>query len=262
MSTNTNTIEREIITIDEELCDGCGLCIPACKEGALAIVDGKAKLISEVYCDGMGSCLGECPQGAITIEKRAAAAYDEAAVEEHLAASQPEPQPEAAPAPEPAACGCPGSMSRSLRQDAEAAEDGDGSGPPPASQLRNWPVELMLAPPQAPYFEDAELLISADCVPFAYAGFHQQLLKGKVLLVGCPKLDDAGFYRQKLAQIFKSNNIRSVEVAFMEVPCCLGLVQLVKQALSDSGKELAGEIVRIGIQDGEQLRVPLKELPF
>lgn len=252
-----NVIEREIITIDEELCDGCGLCIPACKEGALAIVDGKARLVSEVYCDGMGSCLGECPQDAITIERRAAEAFDEEAVANHIAAAQPEP----APAAEPVACGCPSSVSRSLRPE-PAAGDGDGQGPLPASQLRNWPVELMLAPPQAPYYENAKLLISADCVPFAYAGFHQSLLAGKVLLIGCPKLDDAAFYREKLAQILKSNNIASVEVAFMEVPCCLGLVQLVKQALADSGKDLPGEIVRIGIQDGEQMRVPLSELPF
>jgi ferredoxin len=253
----TNVIEREIITIDEDLCDGCGLCIPACKEGALAIVDGKAKLVSEVYCDGMGSCLGECPQDAITIERRPAAAFDEEAVSRHIAATQPEPTPAA----EPAACGCPSSVSRSLRPE-PAASDGDGQGPLPASQLRNWPVELMLAPPQAPYFENARLLICADCVPFAYAGFHQSLLKGRVLLVGCPKLDDAEHYRRKLAQILATNAIESIEVAFMEVPCCLGLVQLVRQALADSGKELPAEAVRIGIQDGEQMRVPLSELPF
>lgn len=251
---------RDIISIDEELCDGCELCIPACPEGALKIVDGKAKLVSEVYCDGMGSCLGECPQGAITIEQRDADAYDEEAVQQHLTK---EKAASAAGAYEPDSdfCGCPSSRVQEIARSAPP-ETEDGTQAPQSSALRNWPVELMLAPPRADYFSNAKLLISADCVPFAYASFHSDMLAGCMLLVGCPKLDDAQHYQQKLTHILAHNEIVSVDVAFMEVPCCIGLVALVKQALAASGKDIPARALRVGIDGGEPQEIPLDELPF
>jgi len=273
MSATAGVATREVIVIDEELCDGCGQCVPACAEGALQIVNGKARLVSEVYCDGMGACLGHCPQGAITIERRAAAAYDEAAVTQHLARQQAPPAPAASVA-RPAArmapahatehhSGCPGAAARMFKT-AEVAEPADAGhdGPAPQSQLRNWPVELKLAPLQAPYYDDAELLISADCVAFAHPDFHRRLLTGRTLLIGCPKLDDADLYASKLTEIIRRNSIKSISVAFMEVPCCFGLVALVKQALADSGKQLPASALRIGLEGDEQQRFDLQALPF
>lgn len=257
---------REVIHIDEELCNGCGECIPACKEGALKIVEGKARLVSDVYCDGMGACLGHCPQGAISIERRpAAAAYDEAAVQQHL---QQQAAPAAAPASAPAAvsaaaCGCPGAAARSLQLSADPSRlEQESLMEAPPSQLRNWPVELKLAPLEAPYFDGADLLLSADCVAFAHPAFHQRLLAGRTLLIGCPKLDDAQLYSAKLAEIFKRNAINSVTVAFMEVPCCFGLVALTRQALQQSGKQIEATLLRIGLDGTEQYRLNLEELPL
>lgn len=245
---------REIIKIDEEKCDGCALCVPACAEGALKIIDGKAKLISEVYCDGMGACLGECPQDAITIEKREAAEYDEQQVEQHLQKKNEPIAAHAQPLNQPTGGypSCPGAMSRDLKMSnrpSAAPEPGAmpmGSGTPLG--LANWPIQLMLVPTKAPYFENADLVIAADCVPFAYSDFDRSILKGKALIIACPKLDNVDFYTQKLETIFDSNNIRSITIAFMEVPCCFGLVGLINQALENSGREIPVKKIKLGIR--------------
>jgi len=193
--------KRKIIKIDEEKCNGCGLCVPSCAEGAIQIIDGKARLVSETFCDGLGACLGECPEGALTIEEREADGFDEKEVEKHL-----EQMKKHAAAVEPPRVhgGCPGSLARSLEPKAppKAAE----SGAPTPSQLRNWPVQLHLAPVKAPYFKDAKLLIAADCVPFAYADFHKDFLADRVVIIGCPKLDDSSAYLEKLINIFAQND--------------------------------------------------------
>jgi hypothetical protein len=228
--------------------------VPACAEGAIQIIDGKARLISETYCDGLGACLGECPRDAIAIEEREADDFDPQAVEEHLAARRNEPKrnetPASATPPQaPAGGGCPGMLAQMLRaKAAEPPAESEAEAETPTPQLANWPVQLHLAPTQAPYFESARLLIAADCVPFALADFHVRLLAGRTLLIGCPKLDDVQTYRQKLARIFQQNDIRSVDVAFMEVPCCFGLVQIVKLALADSGKPIPLKLVKIGLR--------------
>ncbi len=250
---------REIIRIDEELCDGCALCVPACAEGAIKIIDGKARLISETYCDGMGACLGECPQNAITIERRDAAEYNETAVEENLKKSAKaellpagftiEPQRRHHQGAFPA---CPGSLSRSLNKTAAGELE---NTPEPSSHkqvLSNWPVQLMLAPTRAPYFDNADLVIAADCVPFAFASFEQTIIKGRTLLIACPKLDNVSIYLEKLRDIFAANVIQSITIAFMEVPCCFGLVALVKQSLEASGKQIPVNAVKLGIR-GELL---------
>jgi ferredoxin len=253
MSTERNLpVHREIIKIDEEKCDGCGLCVPACAEGAIQVIDGKAKLVSEVYCDGLGACLGECPQGALTIETREADTFDEEAVERYLQSKDAEKtnlrsQPES----EARACSftCPGAASQVLQRQgmAPSAAGAEEVGGIPA-QLGQWPVQLHLVPVNAPYFQDADLLIAADCVPFAFADFHRKFLKGRALVVGCPKLDDVEIYRRKLTEIFRQNDIRMVEVAHMEVPCCYGLVQLVRAALRESGKQIPLVLTKVGIR--------------
>jgi len=194
--------KRKIIKIDEIKCNGCGQCIPSCPEGAIQIIDKKARLISDLFCDGLGACIGHCPEGAITIEEREAEEYDERKV---------------------------------------MFEHGQ------------WPIQIMLVPPFAPFLNDADLLIAADCVGFAYADFHEGLLKGKTLLVGCPKLDDVKLYQEKFNQIFKQNNIKSVSYAHMEVPCCFGLVGIINQAVSDSGKKIPFKEVIISIK-GERIK--------
>jgi Pyruvate/2-oxoacid:ferredoxin oxidoreductase delta subunit len=249
---------RPIIRIDESKCDGCGICATACAEGAIAVVDGKARLVSETYCDGLGACLGECPMGAITIEHRAAGEYDEQATHEHLAklgrpaTKQHGPQAPAMPpaarpatAPSPAACGCPGSRMRVMKP--RGADDDKASAGRVQSRLAQWPVQLALVPPAAPYFRDADLLVAADCAPFAYAEFHRDFLDGKSLVVGCPKLDDLAFYREKLTQIFRQSDVRSVTVLRMEVPCCGGIVQATLEAAKASGKALPVRAVTLGI---------------
>ena len=210
---------RRIITIDEEKCNGCGLCADACHEGAIGIVSGKAKLLREDYCDGLGDCLPACPMNAISFEEREAPAYNEAAV---LAAKKAK----AAPLP----CGCPGSACQSV----QATE----------SQLRNFPVQIKLLPPNAPYFDGADLLIAADCTAFAYGNFHRDFMRNKVTMIGCPKLD-AVDYAEKLTQIFQYNDIRSITVTRMTVPCCGGLSHAVKTALENSGKTIPLHIITI-----------------
>ena len=232
---------RKIVKIDEEKCNGCGLCIPNCVEGALQIVDGKAKLMSEKFCDGLGACLGHCPQDAITVIEREAEEFDEKAVETYLhkkhgADSQPQP----------VFAGCP--SSKPMQFKAPNARVESGSIARAVSQLTQWPVQLKLVPINARYFQDADLLVAADCVPFAYANFHQDFIKGKVVIVGCPKLDDIQYYEEKLTEIFKSNSIKSVTVPYMEVPCCFGLVKAADDAIAASGKHIPFKKIKIGIR--------------
>ena len=234
-------IKRKIIKIDEEKCNGCGLCVPACAEGAIQIIDGKARLVKEEYCDGLGACLGECPQDALIIEEREAEKFDEEAVEIHLSSLG-----KSASAHHHVEC--PSAMALHLKRDTDAGDDETHKeGVHVPSQLQNWPVQITLVPPNAPYFENAELLIAADCVPFAYANFHQELLKDKIVIVGCPKLDDFGMYQEKFAQIFQRSNIASITIAHMEVPCCFGLSYIVQEALSASGKNIPLHEITIGI---------------
>ena len=245
---------RSVIRIDEEKCTGCGLCVPACAEGALRIVDGKAKLVTDKYCDGLGACLGECPQGAITIEKREAEEFDEEAVEEHLKEEQLVP---AVHHVHPIHQSCPSAKVMHFERNLKEKETVN-IPEKEESMLSQWPVQLILLPPNAPFFEDADLLIAADCVPFAYANFHNDFLKGRILVVGCPKLDDDALYKKKLTEIFKQSNIRSVTVVNMEVPCCFGLYRLVKGALNSSGKVIPLRQEIVGIK-GDKI-IPHKPL--
>lgn len=226
---------RNIVKIDEEKCNGCGLCVPACAEGAIQIINGKAKLIADNLCDGLGACLGDCPQDAISIEQREANEFDEQAV----IASQP-----AVKAPVHGG-GCPSAQAQKLTLPSKSVIAETESGP---SRLGNWPVQLKLVPPTAPFLAEADLLLAADCVPFAYPDFHQNYLAGKTLLIGCPKLDDVDAYVEKLTAILSKNDIKSLTVLHMEVPCCTGLLSLARQALAASGKKLPFESVIIGIK--------------
>ena len=223
---------RRIIKIDEETCTGCGLCATACHEGAIGMVDGKAKLLREDYCDGLGDCLPACPVGAISFEEREAPAYDEEAVRR----AQAEKAANAAPLP----CGCPGSQSKALHR----AEASAAPAQKAESQLRQWPVQIKLAPVNAPYFDGAKLLIAADCTAYAYGNFHQDFIRGHITLIGCPKLDE-GDYTEKLTAIIANNNIRSVTVVRMEVPCCGGIEMATKRAIQQSGKFLPWQVVTV-----------------
>ena len=236
-------MKRKIIRIDEEKCSGCGACAAACHEGAIGMVDGKAKLLRDDYCDGMGDCLPECPTGAITFEEREAAAYDEKAV---LASKQKKAAEEHAALH--AHGGCPGAAMRQMDRDASPAPV---TAAAPVSQLRQWPVQIKLVPTKAPYFEGAKLLIAADCTAYAYANFHQEFIRGKVTLVGCPKLDGVD-YTEKLTEIISSNDIQSVTIVRMEVPCCGGLETAAKRALQNSGKFIPWQVVTVSI-DGRIL---------
>lgn len=233
---------RKIIHIDEDKCNGCGICATACHEGAIEIIDGKAKLVREHFCDGFGDCLPGCPTGAITFEEREAPAYDEEAV---MKAKQEKIQKEGMKIPH---AGCPGSMMRQMNR-SEAPQ----TNIPVAmtSQLSNWPVQIKLAPVQAPYFAGAKLLIAADCTAYAYANFHKEFIKGKVALIGCPKLDSVD-YSEKLTEIIKNNEIQSVTIVRMEVPCCGGLEMAAKKALQESGKFIPWNVATISI-DGNIL---------
>ena len=271
---------RRVIHIDQEKCNGCGICANACHEGAIGIVDGKAQLLRDDYCDGLGDCLPTCPTGAITFVEREAAAYDEAAVKAHMerrkqeqAATQASDTHSSAvqeasastgcPGSRarqivheetPAFTGCPGSRSQQIDHAEEAAEAAQNEAAAPfsmQSQLTNWPVQIKLAPVRAPYFNHARLLIAADCTAYAYANFHQEFLKGKVALIGCPKLDDVD-YREKLTEIIRSNDIQSVTIVRMEVPCCGGLQHAAMTALQNSGKFIPWQVVTISI-DGKIL---------
>jgi len=310
---------RKIIRIDEERCNGCGACIPDCPEGALQMIDGKARLISDLFCDGLGACIGSCPEGAITVEEREAEPYDESKVMENIVRQGAntirahlvhlrdhgedeltreaiaylvendieipadmldskcacgeiegsgreaieklvreeercsEPVIDRGPEPGPARQGgCPGSRLINLDTDIDPCSKEDtGAAGPAQSRLRQWPVQIMLVPPHAPFLKNADLLFAADCVPFAYPGFHEKLLRGRVCLVGCPKLDDAQLYLDKLTEMFRLNDVKSVMIAYMEVPCCGGMVRLVEEAIKASGKNIPLARQKIGIKGDE-----------
>lgn len=226
---------RKIIKIDEEKCNGCGICIDACHEGAIELKDGKARLTREDYCDGLGNCLPVCPANAISFEEREAPAYNEAAVQAAKVKKE-----------KPLACGCPGKQSRTIqRESAKAAH----FTAPVSSRLSQWPVQIKLVPVNAPYFDGANLLIAADCTAYAYGNFHDEFIRNRITLIGCPKLDE-GDYTEKLTAIIKGNNIKSVTVVRMEVPCCGGIENAAKNALLASGKFIPWRVVTIST-DGD-----------
>ncbi len=274
-------MKRQMIKIDEEKCSGCGLCASACREGAIGMVNGKAKLLREDYCDGLGNCLPVCPTGAISFEEREAPAFNEAAANAAKKAEEPcgcpgtqsksirhENEPCACgghteeKAPDALPCGCPGTQSKSIRHENESCdceseayscgnENAHEGGARNTSKLSQWPVQIKLVPVNAPYFNNANLLVAADCTAYAYGDFHNRFIKNKITLIGCPKLD-MGDYADKLTEIIKNNNIKSVTVVRMEVPCCGGIEYAVKTALQNSGKFIPWQVVTIGT-DGEIL---------
>ncbi|MGC8908466.1 MAG: ATP-binding protein [Desulfomonilaceae bacterium] len=242
-------VTRKIIEIDESLCNGCGNCIVSCAEGALALVDGKARLVSESYCDGLGACLGECPTGALRIVERTADDFDEAAVEAHLATHGHAQQSE-----DVLPCGCPSTRLQSFTAADACAQANEPKAYSAAkSRLSHWPVQIRLVPATAPFLKNADLLVAADCTAFAYPAFHQDFLTGKVALVGCPKFDDAQSYVEKFTEIFSKADIKSVTVLVMEVPCCHGLPMIVREAMKNAGKTIPLELVVIGVR-GEILQ--------
>lgn len=222
---------RKIIKIDEEKCNGCGACAAACHEGAIGMVDGKAKLMREDYCDGLGDCLPACPTNAISFEEREAPAYDEKAVQKAKQKKQSGNLP----------CGCPGTQSKSIKRDCKADIRSDEAV---SSQLSQWPVQIKLVPVNAPYFNGANLLIAADCTAYAYGNFHNEFIRNRITLIGCPKLDE-GDYADKLTEIIKNNDIKSITIVRMEVPCCGGIENAAKKALQASGKFIPWQVVTI-----------------
>ncbi|HQC50712.1 MAG TPA: 4Fe-4S binding protein [bacterium] len=258
---------RKIIKIDEEKCDGCGLCIPSCKEGALQIVDGKARLVSDVYCDGLGACLGECPRGAITIEEREAEAFDETAVEKQAMREGSSTIPDETKGcsssnqsrvtsnESPLPCGCPGTMAKELKVAGKAKAEAKVEAQRNkccgiASELTHWPVQLALIPVNAPYLKNADLLLLADCTAVAYANLHHDFIRGRVVAMACPKLDNTDPYVQKLAAMIQTNDFRSIEVVMMEVPCCAGLFSLVQRAAESSGVRVRIKKTIISLEGG------------
>ena len=246
-------MKRKIVEIDAEKCNGCGLCAKACHEGAIAMVDGKAQLVKDDYCDGMGDCLPECPAGAIKIVEREAAAYDEKAVQERKMAKMQEQMKSGGMAlqPEghtPPPCGCPGKAMRQFNRVAAPlpTQQDNSHLTTPNSQLSQWPCQIRLVPVKAPFFQGAKLLIAADCTAYAYANFHQEFMRGKVTIVGCPKLDPVD-YSEKLTEILRENDIKSVTIVRMEVPCCGGLEMAAKKALQASGKFIPWQVVTISL---------------
>ena len=235
-------VKRNIVHIDEEKCNGCGQCIPNCAEGALQIIDGKARIMNDTYCDGLGACLGHCPQDAITIIEREAPEFDEEAVHEHL---------EALKTCETLACGCPASQVQELKGSLAGRERVDA---PAQSALRHWPIQLNLVSINAPFFKDADLLLMADCAAVAYPALHQKLLKDRSVLIGCPKFDDVNHYVEKLTEILKRNDVRSLTVAHMEVPCCGALNVVAQRALDASGKMIPTQRLIVSV-DGYIKRV-------
>lgn len=229
---------RSIIEINEDLCNGCGNCVTSCAEGAIRIIDGKAKLVSEKYCDGLGACLGDCPTGALKIVQREADDYDEHAVAQHLKKEAPAPVQHHA---------CPGSQMRRFAPAAPVSSEDS------ASALTHWPVQIRLVPPAAPFLQGADLLVAADCVPVSYANFHRDFLEGRVVLVGCPKFDDTDLYVQRFTDMFRASDIRSVTVVVMQVPCCQGLPMIVEEGMRASGRNIPIEKVIISL-DGKVLQ--------
>ncbi len=245
---------RKIVEIDEELCDGCGMCAIACAEGALEIKDGKARLIKESYCDGLGACLSGCPQGAVRVIEREADEFDPEAVEEHLEA-QKQAEPAKTPAEEfKSACGCPSSRIQTfIGGPPSSAKSKSVEVSESDSELTHWPIQIRLVPPNAPFLKDADLLVVSDCAPVAYPNFHGKFVRGKAVLLGCPKFDNSQEYVQKFAQIFRTAGIRSVTVVDMEVPCCSAMPAIVRKAMQEAGKEVPLEEVVISVR-GEILR--------
>ncbi len=261
-------IKRKIIKIDEEKCNGCGLCIPNCPEGALQLIDGKVRLVSDLFCDGLGACIGHCPEGAITIEEREAEPYNERKVMENIVKHGEntikahlkhlkehgetkyyneakdflkEKGIEIKECDPKLPCGCPGTMVQEVKKKKKV------EGVDQDSALSQWPVQLKLLPVQAPFFQGADLLVAADCTAFAYGSFHGKLLNGKSVVIGCPKLDDIAAYEEKLTEIFKQNDIKSLTVAIMEVPCCIGMYIAAENALKASGKDIPLKKIVIGL---------------
>lgn len=232
-------MKRKIIEIDEDKCTGCGLCVPSCAEGAIAVINGKAKLVAEKYCDGLGACLGECPEGALKVVERDADPFDEQAVEEHLKNIKKVEKDELP-------CGCPGSSVRSFEPC--PIPEHDNIDVDQKSELMHWPVQLTLVPPTAPFLQAKEVVLSADCAPFAYPNFHRDFLKNKAVLVACPKLDDYKAHVEKLASIMKFSQIKKLIIAHMEVPCCFGLVHMVNEAMKKVGVNIPVEDVTIGVK--------------
>jgi len=237
-------VKRKIIRIDDELCDGCGVCVPSCAEGAIEVVGGKARVVAEKYCDGLGACLRECPKGALIVEEREAEEFDEKAVEEHLSSREKEEPAHGIPM----ACGCPSTHLQTFITKPLGEEPA-----PQASALSHWPVQIRLVPPTAPFLKGANLLVAADCAPVAYPNFHRDFLRGKAVTVGCPKFDDVQGYVDKFADIFRSANIKSVTVLDMEVPCCSALPKIVKRGMELAGKSVPLEEVVISAR-GEILK--------
>lgn len=237
---------RKIVNIDESKCNGCGICVTACHEGAIELVDNKAKLVSDIYCDGLGDCLPGCPTDAITIIERESLAYDDDAVQERMKEiKEKNSQPKEIP------CGCPGTAAKSIERPenrlakmvAKVSEKSEDN----TSQLQQWPVQLKLINTSAPYLKNANLLIAADCTAYAYGSFHNDFIKGRIVLIGCPKLDDVKFYKEKIQEIIKNNDIKSITVVRMEVPCCSGIVAATKQAMLDGEIILPYNEVIIGV---------------
>ncbi len=246
-------VKRKIIKIDEELCDGCALCIPSCPEGALQIIDGKAKLVKESFCDGLGACLGDCPQDALKIVEVVTEEYDERGVIEHIKTNAPEKLQThiehmkqnqfSIPSHQSHFGGCPSSRAMQFESSPNVEPTTRSS-----SQLRQWPIQLHLVPPTAPYFQKADICIVADCIPFAYANFHSDIMDGNAIAIACPKLDDVSPYVEKLTQIFHHAQPKNITVAIMEVPCCSGLVHMTKQAVINAELNLPLEVIVIGIR--------------
>ena len=257
MKSKETKTTRKIIEIDEELCTGCGLCVPSCAEGAIQVIDGKARLLAETFCDGLGACLGECPEGALRITERESSEFDPEAVEKHLkkAATPSKPskvQEQAVP------CGCPSQNIQVFKSCEDAAMPTSYvEGEEVRSALTHWPVQIKLVPAHAPFLEDADLLIASDCTPIAYPHFHRDFLPGKVVLVGCPKFDDVEQYAKKFEDIFRQNNINSVTVVDMEVPCCSKMPMIVKKALDASEKRIPLEEIVISTKGGILRRTEL-----
>ena len=236
-------VKRKIVEIDDELCDGCGQCVPACAEGAIQVIDGKARLLEDRYCDGLGACMGDCPNGALQIIEREADDFAEEAVEEHLKRLEEEKKESDIPM----ACGCPSSLITTFQP---MPGSGKASVESSSSALTHWPVQITLVPASASFLKGADLLVAADCTPFAYPDFHKDFIQGKVVLVGCPKFDDVEEYVAKFEEIFRSAEIKSITAVIMEVPCCSALPVILEKAMEKADKRIPIEVVVISARGG------------